>query len=169
MKQEILKEKRKYLIISMAKYMLLMQELTQDELTDVVKNGLLHGMQVVIDDTIDDVRLTNVLPPSITQKNVECRYIDYSGLTMSDKNHFKKHTLEVQKNTETAFLSDFRMIGQFELLFDTKERADAFMNAFFYFAKLNPRIFPHWTSEKRIKLKYKTKQDRLVSVGGRIV
>lgn len=160
--------KRKYLIIPMPKYMELMQELTQEELTQVVHEGRLYDTQVVIDDTINEARLTNKLPPSITQKNVECRYIDYSALTTSDKIHFKKHTLDVQNNTETAFFSDFRLQGQFELLFDTKERADAFMNAFFYYARLNPRIMPHWTSEKRIKLKYKTKADRLVQVGGQI-
>jgi hypothetical protein len=168
MKNEVREGKRKYLIIPMPKYMELMQELTQEELTQVVHEGRLYDTQVVIDDTINEARLTNKLPPSITQKNVECRYIDYSALTLSDKVHFKQHTLDVQKNTETAFLSDFRLQGQFELLFDTKERAEAFMNAFFYYARLNPRIMPHWTSEKRIKLKYKTKQDRLVQVGGMI-
>lgn len=169
MKEEILKGKRKYLIIPMSKYMELMQELTQEELTQVVHEGRLYETQVMIDDTINEARITNKLPPSITQKNVEVRYIDYSALTTSDKIYFKKHTLDVQKNTETAFLSDFRMQGQFELLFDTKERAEVFMNAFYRHARLNSRITPHWASPIRIKLKYRTKQDRLMQVGGMIV
>lgn len=39
MKEEILKGERKYLIIPMPKYMELMQELTQEELTQVVHKG----------------------------------------------------------------------------------------------------------------------------------
>ena len=145
-----------------------MSELTEAELESVVHRAVFHGMTVVISDDVNAIRCTNVLPPSITARGIECMYLDFSALSLTDKIDFKKHTRAVQESTAKVFLSDFNKRGVFELIFDDKHRAAAFMNAFFHFASLNKRIVPKWTGSKTISIKYRTKQDRLHVVGGRV-
>lgn len=155
------------MIISTDSYFELMKELTQQELEGIIK-GQFNGMKVLLDDTVPGIRLSNVLPPSITQRNVVCRWIDVGALTLGEKVRFKKHVSKVQDAYKTVFLSPHSPNGKIELIFDSDKSADSFLDVFVHFASMVKDVVPV-RNGKTVYLKYRTKRDRVHKVGGRFV
>jgi hypothetical protein len=154
------------MVISTDYYFELMKELTQGELESVIR-GRFNGMIVHIDDAVRGVRLTNVLPPSVTQRGLAVRWIDISALSLSEKIRFREHVTKIQQNYKTTFLSPYSPKGKIELVFDSEEKADSFMDVFVHLAQFAESVVPQKVG-KIVYIRYRTKQDKVFRVGKKL-